>query len=63
MTDPTTRNYYIDEASDGTIFNTKGHVIIGSNGGEENEIAFFKNCYDLMFHAFMRQQEKRRSLR
>jgi hypothetical protein len=32
MTDPTTRHYYVDEAGDGTIFNARGHVIIGSEG-------------------------------
>jgi len=32
MTDGTTRYYYVDEAGDGTIFNARGHVIIGSEG-------------------------------
>jgi hypothetical protein len=32
MTDGTIRYYFVDEAGDGTIFNARGHVIIGSEG-------------------------------
>jgi hypothetical protein len=32
MTDSAARYYYVDEAGDGTIFNAKGHVIIGYEG-------------------------------
>jgi hypothetical protein len=32
MTDSTTRNYYVDEAGDGTIFNARGRIIIGNEG-------------------------------
>jgi hypothetical protein len=32
MTDGTTRYYFVDEAGDGTIFNARGHGIIGSEG-------------------------------
>jgi hypothetical protein len=30
MIDGTTRYYYVDEAGDGTIFNARGYIIIGS---------------------------------
>lgn len=32
MTNGKTRYYYVDEAGDGTIFNARGHVIIGNEG-------------------------------
>jgi hypothetical protein len=32
MTESSIRHYFVDEAGDGTIFDAKGRVIIGSEG-------------------------------
>ena len=44
---PSTRHYFVDEAGDGTLFDGKGRVIIGSEGCSR---FFIPGLVDIPFH-------------
>jgi hypothetical protein len=44
---PSTRHYFVDEAGDGTLFNGKGQVLIGSEGCSR---FFILGLVDIPFH-------------